>query len=96
MKRLYGSEDKPTNVVYYWLRNYFRGICLDVGCGVGRYLVLMPKGSVGIDLVPPKIEGYNTIRHDLERGLPFKDEVFDCIFSITHIGTCFKSMEITA
>ena len=36
---------------YRWnLKRLNPGLTLDIGCGVGRHLVNLPRGSVGIDL----------------------------------------------
>ena len=82
--KLYGVEERPTNVVRYWIKKYFKGRCLDVGCGKGRHLKLMPEGSIGIDIFPVKLDRYDFLACDVNYGLPFKDESFDCILA-SHI-----------
>jgi len=71
--KLAGTEERPMNFVYFILREYFHGKVLDVGCGRGRHLKLMPEGSIGIDLYPNKelVGDYELLIHDLNNGLPF-------------------------
>jgi SAM-dependent methyltransferase len=49
---------------YNWnLRRVVRGPVLDVGCGIGRHLGLLPKGSMGVDHNP------ESVRVCVDRGL---------------------------
>ena len=90
--RLAGTEERPMNVVYFVLREYFHGKVLDVGCGQGRHLMLMPEDSVGIDLYPNKemITKYGIVIHNLDNDLPFKNESFDVLFC-SHLLEHIKS-----
>ena len=95
--RLAGTEERPMNIVYFVLREYFHGMVLDVGCGQGRHLMLMPKGSIGIDLYPNKElrTRYELLIHDLNNRLPFKDESFDVIFAshvLEHLESPYKML----
>lgn len=96
--RLVGTEERPMNIVYFILREYFHGKVLDVGCGLGRHLMLMPEGSFGIDLYPNKeLSGkYEILIHDINNGLPFKDESFDVIFGshiLEHLVSPYKILK---
>ena len=72
------------------------GKCLDCGAGSGgQYQRLReisnsiaPENYVGIEwdvasVWQAKKQGLNVIRGDLNRGLPFKGESFDCIFGLS-------------
>jgi SAM-dependent methyltransferase len=72
------------------------GKCLDCGAGNGGQYqqlraisnVIVPENYVGIEwdiagVLQAKKLGLNVIRGDLNRGLPFKDESFDCIFGLS-------------
>lgn len=92
-----GIEERPMNIVYFFFREYFHGTVLDVGCGHGRHLRLMPKGSIGIDLCPNKKlkTEYELLIHDLNTGLPFKSESFDVIFAshvLEHLESPYKML----
>jgi hypothetical protein len=72
------------------------GKCLDCGAGEGgpyqqlRAIsnVIVPENYVGIEwnvagVLQAKNQGLNVMRGDLNRGLPFKDESFECIFRLS-------------
>lgn len=82
--RLAGTEERPMNIVYFVLNDYsFHGKVLDACCGQGGHLGPMPEGSIGIDFYPNKelIGEYELLIHDLNICLPFKNKLFDVIFS---------------
>lgn len=59
---------------------------LDLGCGVGRYLELFGKRSVGIDLCDEAIKicrkkGLKAIKCDLNKKLPFKRGEFEAVLA---------------
>lgn len=66
---------------------------LDLGIGTGLFtLLLKEKGFdvVGVDISEKMMEvarkrGFKTIKHDFNYPLPFEDEEFDFIFSMTAI-----------
>ncbi|MDI6885022.1 MAG: class I SAM-dependent methyltransferase, partial [archaeon] len=96
--RLAGLEERPMNIVYFVLREYLHEKVLDVGCGQGRHLRLMPKGSIGIDLYPNKELNteYGLLIHDLNNGLPFKNESFNAIFAshvLEHLESPYKMLK---
>ena len=46
----------PVQAVYQWnIRRHHLGRTLDVGCGLGRNLVSLPAGSVGVDHNPTSV-----------------------------------------
>ena len=72
------------------------GKCLDCGAGGGGQYhrlreisnSIVPENYVGLEwdvagVLQAKKHGLNVIRGDLNRGLPFKDESFDCIFGLS-------------
>ena len=57
------------------------GKALDLGCGAGLYSAwLVKRGwqvhALDLNLLP-SIQGAKTMRHDLEKGIPFPDQTFD-------------------
>jgi len=78
------NKERPANIIYFILKDYFNGTCLDVGCNVGRHLKLMPLKSVGVDIIapPPDLKtDYRVLVYDLNNiPWPFKDESFDVVF----------------
>jgi len=99
--KLTGTEERPLNIVYYFLKEYFQEgkRIVDVGCGYGRHLKIMPRGSCGIDIVrPPKdlVRRYNIILHELNTGnLPFRNDSIDVLFCshvIEHLRSPFDAL----
>jgi SAM-dependent methyltransferase len=72
---------------YHWnLRRVVRGAVLDVGCGVGRHLRALPKGSVGID------HNAESIRQCVSRGLrAFLPDDFKLSFAAPSFDTLLFS-----
>jgi ubiquinone/menaquinone biosynthesis C-methylase UbiE len=79
-----------------WLAAGAKGRVLDVGCGTGRNLPLLPAGTVAVAL-DPSAEALDKARRrsphtPLVRGsaeaLPFRDGAFDTVVS----GLCFCSV----
>lgn len=100
--KLAGIDERPLNVVYYFLKDYFQEgkMIVDVGCGVGRHLKLMPYGSAGLDAVrPPKDLAlkYNIILYDLNgENMPFRDNSVDVLFCshiIEHLRSPFNTLQ---
>ncbi|HEY7140194.1 MAG TPA: class I SAM-dependent methyltransferase [Methylomirabilota bacterium] len=78
-----------------WLCEDARGRVLDLGCGTGRNLPLLPAGSVGID---PALDPLHRARRRAPaarlvqaraEALPFRDATFDTIVS----GLVFCSVD---
>lgn len=98
--KLAGTEERPMNIVVFVLKEYFHGRIIDVGCGNGRHLRLMPHNSVGVDLVPPPSylkKKYSLLVHDLNNNkLPFRDGSFDVVFCshvIEHLESPYKVLK---
>lgn len=100
--KLTGTEERPLNLVYYFLRDFFQDgkKIVDVGCGYGRHLKLMPRGSCGIDIVRPPndiVREYNIILHELNTGnLPFRNDSIDVLFCshvIEHLRSPFDALK---
>jgi ubiquinone/menaquinone biosynthesis C-methylase UbiE len=78
-----------------WLCEGARGRVLDLGCGTGRNLPLLPPGSVGVDPARAplrrarrRVPGAPLVQARAE-ALPFRDGVFDTIVS----GLVFCSVD---
>lgn len=95
--------DPPLNIVSTIIKKYFHGRCLDIGCGTGRHLLLMPQNSVGLDaddkffyLIKKRNKQHNLIKHDLnEFSYPFKKNQFDtilCSHVIEHLYSPYKTL----
>jgi ubiquinone/menaquinone biosynthesis C-methylase UbiE len=70
-----------------WLAREARGHTLDVGCGTGRNLPLLPAGCVGVDPAREpllkarrRVPGALLVRASAE-ALPFKARAFDTVVS---------------
>ena len=63
------------------IRKYCSGKVLDIGCGTGRYAHLFKDNYMGIDINSKYLKADKYACADAAR-LPFKDEVFDSIFSV--------------
>lgn len=56
-QRVWWKRVVPVQLPYRWnLHRQHLGTTLDVGCGLGRNLAYLPKGSVGVDHNPRAIE----------------------------------------
>jgi dolichol-phosphate mannosyltransferase len=86
--RAYDSRHPPQR---YWQRRRHQHIrhfvgekerVLDVGCGSSRLLGTLPEGSVGLDLLMPKLRRARRFGRPLVQAsasrLPFRDGTFDC------------------
>jgi len=93
------KELRPMNVVVYLFKKYLCGRVLDAGCGNGRHLILMPEGSVGLDIEINNLwlkEKYELVRADLNYTLPFSNEVFDVIFcshALEHLESPWRTLK---
>lgn len=66
---------------------------LDLGIGTGLFTLLLKERGfdvVGVDISERMMEiaekrGFKVLKHDLNNPLPFKDEEFDFVFSMTSI-----------
>jgi SAM-dependent methyltransferase len=90
---------RPMKVVVYQLKKYLCGRVLDAGCGDGRHLILMPEGSIGLDIEIKSHwlrEKYGLVRADLNRTLPFSNGVFDVIFcshTFEHLESPYRTLK---
>jgi dolichol-phosphate mannosyltransferase len=87
--RAYDSRHPPQR---HWQRRrhgHIRGFVgdgrrtLDVGCGSSRLLETLPEGSVGLDVLMPKLRRARRFGRPLVQAsasrLPFSDGTFDCL-----------------
>ena len=78
----------------YWQRQRYRHVTqfldphrrtLDVGCGASRILGALPPGSVGVDILFPKLRYARRFGRELVQAsaisLPFGDGAFGCVLS---------------
>ena len=64
-------------------------LILDIGCSVGNYLDLLPKGSIGIDIDMNSLrlcvaKGFKVVCADTDYPLPFRDASVDGVLA-SHI-----------
>jgi dolichol-phosphate mannosyltransferase len=90
----YRAYNSPIPLQRYWQRERYRitrdmisgeGPVLDVGCGSSRMLELLPRGSVGVDILMRKLRFNQRFGVTLVNGsgfeLPFPDASFSCVLS---------------
>jgi len=91
---LHGEEQlKKVNIILNNIRLKKSDKLLDVGCGTGLYLDLFKCDITGVDPSEELLKqcSHKTIKSSAER-LPFKDNSFDWVISITAIHN-FKDIE---
>jgi len=74
-------------------------VILDVGCGPGVTLKCITKGNkvFGVDIVDEYLEMarnngyYQTVKHNLEAGLPFEASYFDIVVCTDLIEHLFET-----
>jgi len=73
---------------------------LDIGCGNCMYAELFPNAEyVGIDIADDIIaharsKGFNVIKADIEKDLPFKDESFDSVIMLDVLEHIYDTVHI--
>ena len=90
----YRAFQGPVPMQRYWQKSRLRivsrlttgeGPVLDVGCGSSRILGLLPKGSVGLDVLSRKLRYSRRFDVPLVQAsgvqLPFRDASFSCVLS---------------
>ena len=95
----YRAFQGPVPLQRYWQNRAFglsaasrleQGPVLDVGCGSSRILGLLPEGSVGLDILMPKLRYSRRFALPLVQAsgfqLPFPDASFSCVLSSQAIG----------
>jgi dolichol-phosphate mannosyltransferase len=95
----YRAFQGPVPLQRYWQRSRLRivgrlttgqGPVLDVGCGSSRILGSLPEGSVGLDILMPKLRYSRRFGLPLVQAsgfqLPFPDASFSCVLSSQVIG----------
>ncbi len=77
------------------------GRALDLACGRGRNAIFLRENGwsvLGVDILPPAIEGIETRVLDLERNpLPFDDDAFDmvCVIHFLHRPLFAEARRVT-
>jgi ubiquinone/menaquinone biosynthesis C-methylase UbiE len=91
----YGKVVSDTFDEIYYMMFFRKGMkLLDIGCGVGNFLVQDRKNCMGIDrdkdqLTICRKRGLKAFQYDIEKGLPFRKNQFDavnCRHIIEHVA----------